>query len=177
MQCEVCGRFIEGMSYRAVIEGAKMTVCGSCAKLGSVSWETAPPAKPVSRAVKRKPILPPRISVKKPQPPLSQELELAPDFNLHVRKARERLGLSHEDLGRKISERVSVLKKVESGKMIPDNRLANKLERTLKIKLLVPPSEPKVQQPTLVALRHQTTLGDVVKIKVKKSEVSEERKP
>lgn len=177
MHCEVCGRPIRGKSYRAVIEGAKMTVCGSCAKLGSASWEIAPPTKPARRTAKRKPILPPRISVKKPQSPLSQDLELVPDFNLRVRKARERSRLSHEDLGRKISERVSVLKKVESGKMVPDNKLANKLEHALRIKLLVPPSEPKVQPSTVIALRHQTTLGDIVKIKGKKTEVSEEREP
>ncbi len=177
MHCEVCGRPISGRSYRAVIEGAKMTVCRSCAKLGSASWEIAPPTKTVRRPAKRKPILPPRISVKKSQPLLSQDLELAPDFNLRVRKARERSGLSHEDLGRKLSERVSVLKKIESGKMVPDNRLATKLEHALKIKLLVPPSEPKVQPPTVIALRHQTTLGDIVKVKGKKTEVSEEREP
>lgn len=178
MHCEVCGHPIRGKSYRAIIEGAKMTVCGSCAKLGSASWELAPPTTPVRRIAKRKPILLPRISVKKPQPSLSQGLELAPDFNLLVRKARERSGLSHEDLGRRISERVSVLKKVESGKMVPDNRLATKLEHALKIKLLVPPpSEPKVQPPTVIALRHQATLGDIAKIKGKKTEASEEREP
>ncbi len=178
MHCEVCGHPIRGNSYRAVIEGAKMTVCGSCAKLGSASWEMPPPPKPVRLPAKRKIILSPRVSVKKPQPPLSQDLELVSDFNLLVRKARERSGLSHEDLGRKISERVSVLKKVESGKMVPDNRLATKLEHVLKIKLLVsPPSEPKINPPKVVALRHQTTLGDIAKIKGKKTEASEEREP
>jgi putative transcription factor len=153
-----------------------MTVCGSCAKLGSASWEMQTPPKPVRRPARRKIILYPRVSVKKPQPPLSQDLELVSDYNLLVRKARERSGLSHEDLGRKISERISVLKKVESGKMVPDNRLATKLEHALKIKLLVPPpSEPNVHPPKVIELRHQTTLGDVAKIKGKKTEASEER--
>jgi len=174
MQCEVCGHRIEGKPYRAIIEGAKMTVCEECAKLGSVSWE----APPVQRTVKKKvkPTL--RIPLKRTQPELepTQTLELIGDFSLHVRKAREKLGLSHEDLGKNIGEKVSVLRKIESGKMVPDHRLANKLEHELKINLLVPLSEPKITSVSLPAHR-EATLGDIAQIKRKKVEESEERKP
>jgi putative transcription factor len=83
--------------------------------------------------------------------------------------------LSHEDLGRKIGEKVSVLRKIESGKMTPDHRLAEKLQHALKIKLLVPPSEPKVPLTALPQPR-EVTLGEVVLLK-KKTGVNEERKP
>jgi len=175
MQCEVCGHRIEGKPYRAIIEGAKMTVCEECAKLGSASWEELPL---VQRTVKKKvkPTL--RIPLKKSQPELelTQTLELASDFSLRVRKAREKLGLSHEDLGKKIGEKVSVLRKIESGKMVPDHRLANKLEHELKIDLLVPLSEPKIKSVSL-SMPREATLGDVAQIKRKKVEESEERKP
>jgi len=151
-----------------------MTVCKECAGFGSVTWEAPPPAK---RAVKRAGRLPPKVPVKKvPQPVPTQILELVDDFNLRVRQAREKLGLSHEDLGRKIGERVSVLRKIESKKMFPDDKLAQKLEHVLRVKLLVPLEEPKVPSVGL-SLPREATLGDVVRLKKKKAEESEERGP
>lgn len=175
MQCEVCGHRIEGKPYKAVIEGAKMVVCGRCVGLASTSWELPPPtSKPQLRA-RRAISLPPTLQVKRQPPELNQTLELVDDFSLQVRRARRKLGLSHEDLGRKIGEKVSVLRKVESGKMPPDNSLANKLEHALKIKLLIPPSEPKLPSVGPPPPR-EATLGDIVKLKRKK-EVDTERGP
>jgi len=173
VNCEVCGRHIVGKPYRAVIEGAKMVVCGSCVKLGSAYWEERP-QRPVKRTAK--PL--PRISVsgKKQPPALAEALELVDDFGLRVRRAREEMELSHEDLGRKIGEKVSVLRKIESGKMSPDLMLAEKLEHALKIKLLVPPSEPKAPSVALSRPLEVPTLGDVVHLKERKTEVTKERK-
>jgi putative transcription factor len=100
---------------------------------------------------------------------VTETLELVDDFGQRVRQARRGLGLSHEDLGRTIRERVSVLRKIESGKMVPDLVLAEKLEHALKIKLRVPASEPKVQ-PVLSSKPRGTTLGDLIQFKVKKKE-------
>lgn len=150
-----------------------MTVCGGCAGLGSVYWKAPPPAK---RIIKRGVRLPPKIPIKKQQPVIAQTLELVEDFNLRVRQAREKLGLSHEDLGRMIGEKVSVLRKIESGKMLPDNKLASKLEHALKTKLLVPFSEPKLP-PADLSLPREATLGEVARLKGKKAEVNEEREP
>jgi putative transcription factor len=77
--------------------------------------------------------------------------------------------LSQEDLGRKIREKVSVIRKIESGKMLPDLVLAEKLEHTLKVTLRVPASEPKVQ-PVSSSKPHGATLGDLIHFKVKKKE-------
>ena len=77
--------------------------------------------------------------------------------------------LSHEDLGRKIREKVSLIRKIESGKMIPDLAVAEKLEHALKIKLRVPASEPKVQ-PAISSKPLGTTLGDLIQFKVKDKE-------
>jgi len=150
-----------------------MVVCGNCAKLGSGYWEERP-----QRRVKRtaKPL--PKISVsgKKQPPALAEALELVDDFSQRIRRAREGMELSHEDLGRKIGEKVSVLRKIESGKMTPDHRLVEKLQHALRVKLLVPPSEPKAP-PTALSQPREVTLGEVVLLKKKKTEVNEERKP
>ena len=86
-----------------------------------------------------------------------------------MRQARRELEMSHEDLGRKIREKVSVIRKIESGKMIPDNAVAEKLEHALKLKLRAPAQEPKVQ-PALSSKPHGTTLGDLIQFKVKDKE-------
>lgn len=170
MQCEVCGRRIVGKSFRATIEGAKMVVCGRCVGLSSASWEL-PPQRRVKGGVKS---FSPRVVRKKlPQEPV-QELEVVGDFGLRVRQGREKLGLGHEDLGRRIGEKVSVLRKVESGSLVPDHGLAGKLEHALRVKLLVPLSKSKVPSAHKLQPRG-VTLGDVARVKKRKVEGDGER--
>jgi putative transcription factor len=165
MQCEVCGHQIFGVPVRSIIEGAKMTVCARCAKLGSGYWEPKPQVtkkktrtfQPIQLFTKRKE----KITV-------PEAFELASDLNQQVRKAREKLNLSHEDLGRKIREKVSVIRKIESGKLVPDLVLAERLEHALKIKLRIPSSEPKIQ--SLSSKKPiGTTLGDLIQFKKKEA--------
>jgi len=144
-----------------------MLVCGECSKLGSVYWEakTEPRMKKVSKRLAQPMIAPRR------QPPITVEesVELIDDFSVKVRQSREKLGMSHKDLGKKISEKVSVLRKIESGKMTPNNLLIEKLQHALKIKLLVPVSEPKVPSKVLAASRPSApTLGDIARVKKEK---------
>jgi len=161
MRCEVCGRRVMGPPFKANIEGAKMLVCGECAKLGSIVWEdkTEPRLKKVARRMPV-PVLPTR---KQPRIPVADNLELIDDFGAKIRAAREKLGLSHKELGKRINEKVSVLRKIESGKMTPDNLLIEKLEHALRLKLLVPLSEPKVPAKALASRPASPTLGDILK--------------
>lgn len=149
-----------------------MIVCSECATLGSGYWEPKP-----QRRTKKITKLQPKLSIlrKKQRPTVPETLELVGKFGLQIRRAREKLELSHEDLGRKIGEKVSVLRKIESGKMTPDLILAEKLEHALKIKLLVTPSIPKAPSAALSQPR-EITLGEVVRLKEKKTEVTKERK-
>jgi putative transcription factor len=105
-------------------------------------------------------MLPPR---KQPPLPVSDGLELTDDLGTKIRMAREKAGLSHQELGKRISEKVSVLRKIESGKMVPDNLLTEKLEHALRLKLLVPVSEPKVPTIALASRPAVPTLGDILK--------------
>jgi len=171
VRCEVCGRKIYSKSYRVMIEGAKLTVCGKCAKLGTIIWDETRPKTlmPSAKAPTRRLTL--KTKSKKPrQTVVESGLELVEDFDVKIRQARRKLGLSHKELGRKISEKVSVLKKIETGKMTPDNRLATKLEHTLKIKLLVQASEEKVPKTKIKPVSHELTLGDLIQLNKKKAE-------
>jgi ribosome-binding protein aMBF1 (putative translation factor) len=51
------------------------------------------------------------------------------------------MGLSQEDLGRKINEKPSVISHLETGSMKPSDALARKLEHALKIELFLPPED------------------------------------
>jgi putative transcription factor len=148
-------------------------VCSDCATLGSLSWElkTPKPAKPVAKV--HRPLKLKSKATKNRPSSLEPTLELVADFGARIRQAREAQGLSHEDLGRKINEKVSVLKKLESQRMTPDNKLAEKLQYALKIKLLVPPTKEKLLKQLITTAPSKTiTLGDLIKSKKKQSEAT-----
>jgi putative transcription factor len=170
LRCEVCGRKIFGNSQRVVIEGAKLTVCNECAKHGTSTWEEPKPKilSPKLRAMPQ----PPRIQIRKPpEPSVDTGVELTENFDVKIRQAREKLGLSHEELGKKMSEKVSLLRKIETGKIKPNNVLATKIEHTLKIKLLVPASKEEMPQAKIPKLAsRELTLGDLIQLDKKGGE-------
>jgi putative transcription factor len=173
LRCEVCGHKIHTEPVTALIEGARLTVCVECAKHGKIiHQEVALPKPPLKKApgpmpvVQRKPLAP---SVQITQ-------ELTQDYANKIRLAREKLALTHEELGKKINEKASVLRNLEVGKMEPNNQLASKLEHMLKIKLLVPILEEKAVQIPKSA-NQELTLGDLVEIDEKDAEAATERKP
>ena len=164
MQCEVCGRKIYGSPIRAIIESAQMTVCPKCEKLSSGYWEPKPQPR-VRKSIILQPIQP--IRKRKQHATVSETVELVNDLPQLVRKSREKLGMSHEDLGKKTREKVSVLRKIEIGKMVPDLALAEKLEHALKITLRVPAKDPEAQISS-PSRPSGTTLGDLIQFKLKK---------
>ncbi len=171
MRCEVCGRKIYGKPVTALIEGAKLTVCNECSKHGTIVIEKPKQAPPPLKT-KMVVVVPFKTqSTGKPPKNVESTLELVEGFDTKIRQAREKLGLTHEELGKKISEKVSVLKKIETGKMTPDNKLAAKLEHTLKIKLLIPASEEKASRATVPKPQsRELTLGDLVQLNKEKAE-------
>jgi putative transcription factor len=69
------------------------------------------------------------------------ELEVDPEYDTIVKRAREKMGLTQEALGRAMNVKPSVISHVESRKIKPDLILARTLMHHLKINLLVPSSE------------------------------------
>jgi putative transcription factor len=115
MECEVCGCPIAGKPSLVLIEGVAMNVCSGCATLGKI-------IEPARRE----------------QPGLGEEmagLGVVENYPVLIRRARERMGLRQEELAKRLSERTSVVQRLESGRLRPDERLLNKLERALGVKL------------------------------------------
>ena len=161
MECEICGKPVsETNPTRAKIEGSVMVVCKDCAKLGTI--QKAPPKPKFQQNKKGKKTTQPRRNYRNDEP----KDELIEDYNVAVRKAREAKNWSREDLGKKINERVSVINRIESGKMTPDNKLTKKLEKALNIKLIENIDDIDLNQ-FMSGSSGERTLGNVVKIKRK----------
>ena len=163
MECEICGKPVpENNPIRAKIEGSVMVVCKECSKLGTI--QKAPPKpKYVKQNKGKKPANTRKRNYSRNDEPSEELIE---DFSFEVRKAREAKDWSREDLGRKINERVSVITRIETGKMTPDNKLTKKLEKALNIKLLEDVDNVDLNQ-FINSSSGERTLGNIMKIKRK----------
>ena len=132
----------------------------------AVSGTTGKPGKSVPLVQRRRPDIP-QVALTK---------ELTDDYSNKIRVAREKLMLSHEELGLKINEKASVLRHIETGKMAPNNLLASKLEHMLRIQLLVNISNEKSTTQVHRAANEELTLGDLVEMNEKSGEAPTKRK-
>ncbi len=158
-QCEICGAEIAGLPQRIVIDRSTLDVCKSCAHFGKPEDKWTPvPRKmvPVERA----------FIVKRPQlrDQFKDLVELVPEFGRKIRNAREALGMSPEQLGLRIKEKATLLKKIEREDISPEDEVRKKLEKELKIKLTDQASESRVKAGSV---GRGLTLGDIASIKRK----------
>lgn len=160
MYCEVCGKKID-KPYVVRIEGTEMKTCRECAKFGveHKTWSRFPKKRALPKAEARK---------RKSKPKIAQEVsfEVVENYSEIIRGIREKLGLSREDFGKKINEKASVIARLETGKMVPDIKLAKKMEKIFGIKLLEKVEEEKISISSLGSA--ELTIGDIIKIKKKK---------
>ncbi|MCK9152123.1 multiprotein bridging factor aMBF1 [Methanobacterium alcaliphilum] len=152
MRCEICGKKIMGQPIKTKIDGSVMNVCNDCSKFGKIQRQPTRPTKP--RAIQR----PPRR-----EKPTYEVLE---EYNNIVREAREKKGWSRENLAEKIYEKVSVINRIESGRMSPDIKLARKLERILNITILEKLEDTQSEEFKASSLKG-ATIGDIARIKKK----------
>ena len=164
LNCDICGREIIGPAFKVKVEGAKMLACRSCQRLGEPYQEDPVPQQPrpgiirlPNPSIRRTPELPKDI----------QELDVAENFADIIRKRRMKLGISQEELAKRVKAKLSVIQKIETSKIAPDTRLCRELQHELKIKLLVPRTETP---PPKTAPLGEVTLGDIIKIKGQRDE-------
>ena len=165
--CELCGKQTDE-NKKVKIENSIFNVCISCSKRGkpietSNSYRTSqgkskiigkttsqfsttnPQSKtttisknPIYKRIKPMPRIkpPPQKTIN-----MTDEMILDPDFPLIIRNARNKKGITHDQLGQKINEKVTLLKKIETGSIRPDEILSKKLEKFLGIKLYISSNE------------------------------------
>jgi putative transcription factor len=151
--CEICGSRTDDI-YRVSVEGTEMKTCIKCTKYGKV----------ISRIVIETP-----KEEKKRKITISNVIEpeeaVVKNYASIVRQAREKRELNQEEFAKMLNERLSVMKSIEQNKLIPDLKLAKKLEQELNIKLI-----EEVKESTEHYSPEKTgpaTLGDIIKIKKK----------
>ncbi|MDD5181577.1 MAG: multiprotein bridging factor aMBF1 [Candidatus Nanoarchaeia archaeon] len=154
VNCEVCGKATEEI-YRAEIEGTQMDACAKCARFGKVLYTPAKISLSSKESLKGK-------KAEKEEP----EQKIVDNYAKIVRKIREKLGLTQEEFAKKINEKESLMKGIESGKTIPSFDLAGKLEKMFNVVLIETVEEEKAD--TGSSGSKDFTLGDMITIKSRK---------
>lgn len=146
--CEMCGTEHSRLTPVS-LEGTQLLLCENCSRFG------VPVKTPATR----------RVSVARPRPSrphrsLPVEEDLVVDLGERIRRSREAKGWKREELARRLNEKVSVIEKLEKGKMRPDDRLVAKVERVLEIRL-----REKVEEETVTprSKDRPLTLGDLIR--------------
>jgi putative transcription factor len=155
MQCELCGR--ECDCRPAIVDGVKMMLCPSCMRHGTgvKTYTDSPTASqtPILERIKR-----PKIKdVYK-----DMDKELVSGWNKIVINARQKKGLSREELGFKIGERTVTIAKIENGDLRPSDKIIEKLEKELDIILFEPVRSVSASSPGSYSGKG-LTLGDFIK--------------
>jgi len=150
--CDMCGA--EGELFRAIIEDAEMRVCQKCSKYGKVLGRIRIDQEQKASDVKaERPVKKNTVQI------------IVSDYAKRIKDAREKLNLKQEDLAKQLSEKESIIHKIETAHIIPSPEFAKKLEKFLKIRLL---EEVKEEYIIINPKKDEFTLGDFVKIKNRK---------
>jgi len=172
MECEICGSPIKGSPKYVLIGGAKLAVCSRCAKYGTIIQKEER-SETRQRASYSKPNLPTlytiakRARVRRISKESGEEYEIVEGYGEVIKRARENMGLSIEELASMVGEKASLISKIEREKIVPSINLARKLERLLHIKLISPRDEvyPKVETGKE---KFTLTIADIVEFKSSK---------
>jgi len=162
MICEMCGVDVPRLR-RIVIEGSTLEVCTRCEKFGQDYEEVKDREGIVGRDTIAERLERREKRLRGRDVLEGAEKELALDYPKRIRNGRSKAGLNQEELAKKINEKKSVVAKLETGDMVPDNKLIKKLERALDISLME--AVGPIQAPKHREESRGMTLGDFIKIK------------
>ncbi|MEM3713347.1 MAG: multiprotein bridging factor aMBF1 [Nitrososphaeria archaeon] len=165
MSCELCGAPLKNKGKKILISGAILYVCDKCAKYGSLLNPSNTTTKGFNQSSKPKMMYKSKISDKE------VEYEVVEDYAERIKNARNNLGWTMDILAEQVKEKVSVIKRIESGRLKPSLDLARRLEHILKIRLLDPVIKAFDSNITFNLNNNMgMTLGDVAEIKFKSYE-------
>lgn len=150
MGCDICGK--EAKLYKTKIEGSELEVCSSC---GSINAKGQKKQGIVHHYKKKR---------KYYAPELESTQRVVQGYAEIIKGKREKLGLKQEDFAKKISERVSLIHKFETGSARPSIEVAKKIGKFLGVKLTEDAPEQNAQV-TGGKKSDAVTIGDMIKIK------------
>ena len=165
--CPICGGKIWGRGQKVLLEGAKITVCQSCAQYGVKIKNDARFTDKVKQSYDK-----PKSSIKKKvyNRQIDDGLEIVADYVSKIRKARTSRGLNQDQFAQKLNEKPSLLRRIEAGKVEPTIKLAKKIEKVYEITLIkkVDEIEPSTTQNKYMKKSSSTSLGDIAIVKRRK---------
>ncbi len=123
LSCDICGR----KDPRAIIllEGAKMLACGSCMRGGKVLHM-------LDEETREMPV----VEIRRRAGPMSESREIVEGYGKIIKQARDKAHLPMAVVAEKINEKESYLDAIENERIMPSFKVAGKLEKELKIKLI-----------------------------------------
>lgn len=157
MRCEICDRYIE-KGKKVKVEGSIIITCDECSSYGEVVGEVTDEE---------------RKKVKREIEPLQESIEfeietedLVENFHKIIREAREKKGMKQRDLASSINEPVSLIHRIESGRLKPSSVIIRKIQSRLGIKLFEKSKDLETQE-IKTSLPKELTLGDLVVVRRK----------
>ena len=158
MLCEMCNN--KESCCKALVEGAEIALCRNCRKFGKVIKEIT--VELPAKKAKKLGIAAPASLPNKEKVVIES---IVADFGAKIKKAREKFGLTQQEFALKISEKESIVHKLETELMEPDIDLARKLEKILQIKLVeqIEEGDEEGVLPGKKAGSEGFTLGDYLK--------------
>lgn len=177
-ECDMCGREAHTRLHR--IESAEVMACASCGRYGIlISQEKKIKQKniPQNNFSNKSRGSNTRHSSRRDQNykiKSSMNKILIEDYGTTISRSREKLGISRKELAESMFIRETLLMRIETEKVRPNDEIIKKLEKTLEISLMESSDQEMV---TVSDYRSQTsssrsralTLGDFAKIKKSKS--------
>lgn len=139
MDCELCGKTLNS-PRKAVVEGSILNVCDNCVRFGEEVQFSRPAAPSGGQAsgsgTARKVSMPYSAGVEE------NGRELVEDYGKLIQQKWRESGKKLEEFSAMLNERSSMVSKLISQSMIPDEKLAKKLEHKLNIRLYKASAEP-----------------------------------
>ena len=117
--CEICGRSGAGTEIR--VEGSRLTVCRLCSSLG--------------QQMERKSVILPGAIKRPVRMPDEMKIEPRVDLAQLVRKGREKIGITQEQLTVRLSLPSNTIRRIESG-WVPPLDVLNRLQTVTKVPLV-----------------------------------------
>lgn len=169
-QCEMCGQD-SPQAKRVFLEGSLLMLCPKCARFGKSTDEGGAEGEDGGIPVEK--VAPEPRNIPAPYTGRGKggmgpgdyldpgEMVLVDDYHKRIFDARNKLGWTQEELGRKINERKSIIAKLETKDIRPNDELRKKLEKALNIVLMEKVGPPGLN---IREEKRALTLGDMVKM-------------
>ncbi|MFP3871872.1 MAG: multiprotein bridging factor aMBF1 [Candidatus Natronoplasma sp.] len=156
MNCELCGKETPHTTTVS-IENSEIEVCDDCKAYGKEIFSSDKATSSKKRILKR--IREKQKSARTTNLDDNEKKELALDYSNRIERARMEKNLTQEELAKKLSEKKSVIAKLERSDMRPSDALRRKLERTLDIELM-----EEIESPSTKSSQGSEglTIGDLI---------------